>query len=58
VIQDLGVALGVLPERAAEAEEVFARLAASTPAFSGMTYATVGDQGAPLAAASADVAVG
>jgi len=58
VIQDLGVALGVLPERAAEAEQVFARLAASTPAFSGMTYASVGDQGAPLTAASADVAVG
>jgi predicted molibdopterin-dependent oxidoreductase YjgC len=58
VIQDLGLALGVLSERNAEAEQVFARLAAATPAFAGLSYDSVGDQGAPLAAATADVAVG
>jgi formate dehydrogenase major subunit len=58
VIQDLGLALGVLHERADEAEQVFARLAASAPAFSGLSYASVEDQGAPLGSATADVAVG
>ncbi|HET7903346.1 MAG TPA: molybdopterin-dependent oxidoreductase [Candidatus Eisenbacteria bacterium] len=58
VIQDLGLALGALHERASEAEQVFARLAGAVPAFAGLTYASVGDQGAPLASATADVAVG
>jgi NADH-quinone oxidoreductase subunit G len=58
VLQDLGLALGVLQERAADAEQIFARLAAAVPAFSGLTYAAVGDQGAPIASATADVAVG
>jgi hypothetical protein len=48
----------VLHERADEAEQVFARLAASAPAFSGLSYASVEDQGAPLGSATADVAVG
>jgi NADH-quinone oxidoreductase subunit G len=58
VLQDLGAALGGWKERDAEAEQVFARLAASNPAFAAMTYALVGDHGAPLASATADVAVG
>ncbi|GIW40688.1 MAG: (2Fe-2S)-binding protein [Candidatus Binatia bacterium] len=38
------------PKRFATAEEVFAELAAAEPAFSGMSYATVGERGCPLAA--------
>jgi len=57
-LQELGLALGAIQERAAGAEEIFARLAAANPAFRGLTYATVGELGAPLASATADVAVG
>lgn len=58
VLQDLGSALGVLKERDADAAAVFARLARSNPAFLGLTHESVGELGAPLANATADVAVG
>ena len=58
VLQELGLALGALHESDAGAAEIFARLAAANPAFRGLTHASVGDLGAPLASATADVAVG
>jgi predicted molibdopterin-dependent oxidoreductase YjgC len=58
VLQELGLALGALQERAGGAEEIFERLAAANPAFRGLSYASVGELGAPLASATADVAVG
>ena len=58
VLQELGLALGAFSERVAGAEELFARLAAENPAFRGLTYTSVGELGAPLASATADVAVG
>ena len=58
VLQELGLALGALTERDSDAASIFARLARWSPAFSGLTYDTVGDLGAPLANATADVAVG
>ena len=58
VLQEMGLALGAMQERDAGAEAIFARLAAANPAFRGLTYASVGELGAPLASATADVAVG
>lgn len=58
VLQEMGLALGAMQERDAGAEAIFARLAASNPAFHGLTYVSVGELGAPLASATADVAVG
>ena len=58
ILQDLGRALGVLPAVDPTPEAVFARLAQATPAFAGLSYAAIGDLGAPLASATADVAVG
>jgi NADH-quinone oxidoreductase subunit G len=58
VLQDLGVALGALKDRDPDAAAIFARLARSNPAFRGLTHESVGDLGAPLASATADVAVG
>jgi predicted molibdopterin-dependent oxidoreductase YjgC len=58
ILQDLGKALGVLKESDADAAAIFARLARSNPAFLGMTHESVGELGAPLANATADVAVG
>jgi NADH-quinone oxidoreductase subunit G len=58
ILQDLGRALGVLPSTDPDPERIFLRLAMSIPAFSGMSYASVGELGAPVAAATADVAVG
>jgi hypothetical protein len=39
-------------------EQIFQRLALAHPAFGGLTYTVLGELGAPLAAATADVAVG
>ncbi len=47
VVAELGARLGD-GERAASAEAVFAKLAASESPFAGMTYATIGLRGAPL----------
>jgi len=58
VLQDLGSALGALQERDADAASIFARLARTNPAFRGLTHESVGELGAPLANATADVAVG
>jgi NADH-quinone oxidoreductase subunit G len=58
VLQDLGLALGALHDRDASAGAVFLRLAASNPAFREMSHESVGELGAPLASATADVAVG
>lgn len=58
ILQDLGQALGVLPATDPDPERIFLRLAQAVPAFSGLSYSTVGELGAPIAAATADVAVG
>ncbi len=58
ILQDLGKALGVLAATDPDAEHVFLRLAQSVPAYSGLTYSAVGELGAPIADATADVAVG
>lgn len=58
ILQGLGRALGVLPAVDPTPEAVFARLAREVPAFAGLSYATIGDLGAPLAAETADLAVG
>jgi NADH-quinone oxidoreductase subunit G len=58
ILQDLGHALGVLPATDPDPERIFLRLAQAVPAFSGLSYSTVGELGAPIAAATADVAVG
>jgi len=58
ILQDLGRALGVPGPGDPDPERVFLRLAQSVPAFSGLTYSAVGELGAPLASATADVAVG
>ncbi len=57
-MQELGNHLGVLPERDPDPERIFSRLARAVPAFSGLSYATLGELGAPVAGATADVAVG
>ncbi len=51
-------ALGALAEIDPDPERIFDRLARAVPAFAGLSYAALGDQGAPLAAASANVVVG
>jgi predicted molibdopterin-dependent oxidoreductase YjgC len=58
ILQDLGRALGALQAGDPGPEAIFARLAQTNPAFAGLTYAAIGSLGAPLAAATADVAVG
>jgi len=58
ILQELGMSLGVLTAADPGPERIFARLAQAIPAFSGLSYATLGELGAPIAAATADVAVG
>ena len=58
ILQDLGRALGALAASDPAPEAIFARLARAVPAFAGLSYSTIGELGAPLAAATADVAVG
>ncbi|MGE5175713.1 MAG: molybdopterin-dependent oxidoreductase [Hyphomicrobiales bacterium] len=58
ILQDLGRALGALSETDPGPEQIFDRLARAVPAFAGLSYAVVGDQGAPLGERTADVAVG
>jgi len=58
ILQSLGQALGVYPAKDPDPERIFARLAQAIPAFSGLSYAVLGELGAPIAAATADVAVG
>lgn len=58
ILQGLGRALGALSASDPGPEAIFARLAQSVPAFAGLSYSTIGELGAPLAAATADVAVG
>jgi NADH-quinone oxidoreductase subunit G len=58
ILQDLGISLGVLTAADPGPERIFARIAQAIPAFSGLSYATLGELGAPIAAATADVAVG
>jgi NADH-quinone oxidoreductase subunit G len=58
VLQDLGSELGVLKEGEPDAAAIFALLTQSNPAFRGLTHESLGDLGAPLASATADVAVG
>ena len=58
ILQELGQHLGALKARDPDPERIFARLAQAVPAFSGLTYTTLGELGAPIAAATADVAVG
>jgi len=58
ILQSLGQALGAITTQDADPERIFVRLAQAVPAFSGLSYATLGELGAPIAAATADVAVG
>jgi predicted molibdopterin-dependent oxidoreductase YjgC len=58
ILQDLGAALGVLAETDPSAELIFDRIARTVPAFAGLSYTALGDLGAPLSSASANVAVG
>lgn len=58
ILQDLGRALGVWKRNEPGPEQIFAQLALTHPAFGGLSYTVVGDLGAPLAVATADVAVG
>ncbi|HEV8128123.1 MAG TPA: molybdopterin-dependent oxidoreductase, partial [Candidatus Eisenbacteria bacterium] len=58
VIQELGQALGVLPETDPSPESIFDRIARTVPAFAGLSYTALGDLGAPLPSESANVAVG
>ncbi|HZE19329.1 MAG TPA: molybdopterin-dependent oxidoreductase [Candidatus Angelobacter sp.] len=58
ILQGLGRALGVTTANDPDPERIFARLAQAIPAFSGLSYAVLGELGAPIAAATADVAVG
>jgi predicted molibdopterin-dependent oxidoreductase YjgC len=58
ILQNLGHALGAIQAQDPDPERIFARLAQAIPAFSGLSYATLGELGAPIAAATADVAVG
>ena len=58
ILQDLGRALGALPAADPGPEAIFSRLAQSNPSFAGLSYAAIGSPGAPLAVATADVAVG
>lgn len=58
VLQDLGSALGVLHETDPSPEAIFNRIARTVPAFTGLSYAALGDLGAPLGSETANVAVG
>jgi predicted molibdopterin-dependent oxidoreductase YjgC len=58
ILQGLGQALGAITTQDGDPERIFSRLAQAVPAFSGLSYATLGELGAPIAAATADVAVG
>jgi predicted molibdopterin-dependent oxidoreductase YjgC len=58
ILQDLGMKLGVLAASDPDPERIFSRLARAIPAFSGLSYTTLGELGAPIAHATADVAVG
>jgi NADH-quinone oxidoreductase subunit G len=59
ILEQLGRALGAWPHAdEVGPESIFQRLALANAAFRGLTYTVVGDSGAPLAAATADVAVG
>jgi NADH-quinone oxidoreductase subunit G len=58
ILQSLGQAMGLLSAPDPNPERIFARLSERVPAFSGLSYASMGELGAPLAAATADVAVG
>jgi len=58
VLQDLGAALGVLPETDPSPESIFNRIARTVPAFTGLSYTALGDRGAPLVTETANVAVG
>ncbi|HZI89105.1 MAG TPA: molybdopterin-dependent oxidoreductase, partial [Candidatus Polarisedimenticolia bacterium] len=58
ILQGLGHALGVIQTPDPHPEQIFARLAGSVPAFAGLSYAALGALGAPIATATADVAVG
>jgi predicted molibdopterin-dependent oxidoreductase YjgC len=58
ILQDLGAALGVLAETDPSAELIFDRIARTVPAFAGLSYTALGDLGAPLSSASANVTVG
>jgi predicted molibdopterin-dependent oxidoreductase YjgC len=58
ILQDLGRALGVLTASDPGPEQIFQRLSLAVPAFEGLSYSIVGESGAPLASATADVAVG
>ncbi|HEX7076922.1 MAG TPA: molybdopterin-dependent oxidoreductase [Candidatus Eisenbacteria bacterium] len=58
ILQDLGRALGALSETDPGPEQIFDRIARSVPAFAGLSYTVLGELGAPLAARTADVAVG
>ena len=58
ILQDLGAALGVLNETDPSAEAIFDRIARTVPAFAGLSYTALGDMGAPLQSATANVAVG
>ncbi len=57
ILQGLGQALGV-GAYDPDPERILLRLAQAVPAFSGLSYSTLGELGAPIAAATADVAVG
>jgi predicted molibdopterin-dependent oxidoreductase YjgC len=58
VLQDLGSALGALHETDPSPESIFDRIARTVPAFTGLSYAALGDLGAPLGSETANVAVG
>ena len=58
ILQDLGRALGAWTRNDPGPEQIFQQLSLAHPAFSGLNYTVVGDLGAPLAVATADVAVG
>jgi NADH-quinone oxidoreductase subunit G len=58
ILQDLGRALGVLTTADPGPEQIFQRLSLAVPAFGGLSYSTLGESGAPLASATADVGVG
>ncbi len=58
ILQELGQHLGVLKTRDPDPERIFLKLAQALPAFSGLSYTTLGELGAPIVDATADVAVG
>jgi len=58
ILQDLGRGMGAWTHLDQAPEQIFRRLASDHPAFRGLDYTILGDRGAPLAAATADVPVG